>query len=374
VAEEQWYEVIRHGLKVLTVNPWDLQTLSAMATAAGRMGHRECELYYLKSALAANSKDPNINRQCAMLMTDLGQYDQAIVCWHRVEEALPDAEEPRRAIAVLLLQRSHSRGEFGHDDVKLSTQVQDKKEELSPEQILKRKIEKEPDQLAHYQELADFYIAQDHFREAEAVLAKAYRVSNEDPEVRDKWQDTQLRYLRQTIAKTHDLEKKKKYQRAYFEKELEVFKNRVERYPDNLSFKYELGYRYFLTKHYAEAIKELQAAKNDPRRKGVSLLALGQCFQHIKQFRLAMQHYEQALEEIPDRDPDNKKKSLYFAGRLALVLGDLETAESHLSNLAALDFTYNNVSALLDKIAKLRENPDQAEHHDETPDHNQGDS
>ena len=49
---------------------------------------------------------------------------------------------------------------------------------------------------------------------------------------------------------------------------MEVWKKRVQRYPNNLAFKYEPGYRYMLTKRYADAIQELQVAKNDPRRKG----------------------------------------------------------------------------------------------------------
>ena len=141
---------------------------------------------------------------------------------------------------------------------------------------------------------------------------------------------------------------------------MEVCKNRVERYPNNLAFKYELGYRYMLTKRYAEAIRELQVAKNDPRRKGACMLVLGQCFQHIKQYRLAMSHYESAIQEIPDRDADNKKRALYLAGRLAMALKDVDAAEKHLTTLAGLDFTYKDVSALLDKIAKLRENPESA--------------
>ncbi len=88
------------------------------------------------------------------------------------------------------------------------------------------------------------------------------------------------------------------------------------------------------------------------------MMVLGQCFQHIKQFRLAMNHYESAIQEIPDRDADNKKRALHSAARLALALKDIETAEKHLTTLAGLDFTYKDVSALLDKIAKLRENPE----------------
>ena len=218
-------------------------------------------------------------------------------------------------------------------------------------------MQREPDHLPHYFELSQLYINEERYREAEEILAKAYKVSKQDPDVREKWEDAQLRHLRQKISKTRDPEKRKKYQRTYFEKELDVCKKRVERYPGNLTFKYELGYRYLLTKQYSEAIRELQAARNDPRRKGVSMLALGQCFQQIKQYRLAMSHYEAAIQDIPDRDADNKKRALYYAGRLSLALKDLEAAERHLAVLAGLDFTYKDVSALLDKIAKLRENP-----------------
>ena len=112
-----------------------------------------------------------------------------------------------------------------------------------------------------------------------------------------------------------------------------------------------------LTKRYAEAIQELQKAKNDPRRRGICLLALGRCFERIKQYRLAMNHYESAIQEIPDRDAANKKQALYLAGRLAMGLKDIDAAEKHLSTLAGLDFTYRDVSTVLDKIAKLRENP-----------------
>lgn len=90
------------------------------------------------------------------------------------------------------------------------------------------------------------------------------------------------------------------------------------------------------------------------------MLVLGQCFQQIKQYRLAMSHYESAIQEIPDRDADNKKKALHLAGRLAMspVMNDIDTAEKHLTTLAGLDFSYKDISALLDKIAQLRENPD----------------
>ncbi len=138
---------------------------------------------------------------------------------------------------------------------------------------------------------------------------------------------------------------------------MEVHKSRVERYPNNLAFRYDLGYRYQKNGRFKEAIAEYQQAQKDPRKRGLSLLALGQCFQQIKQYKLAMSNYEGAIEEIPDRDADNKKLALYLAGRLATALKDLDTGEKYLTTLAGLDFAYRDVSTLLEKIAKMREGP-----------------
>jgi len=141
------------------------------------------------------------------------------------------------------------------------------------------------------------------------------------------------------------------------EKELERCKFLVERYPNNLRFKYDLGLQYQLARQFGEAIKQFQQARNDPRVKGMCLLSLGQCFQAIKQQRLAMQHYEMAIEEIPDRDAANKKEALYQAAKLAMdEIKDNTAAEKHLSVLAGLDYTYKDVSALL---AKIHEQPEE---------------
>jgi tetratricopeptide (TPR) repeat protein len=360
LAGELWDEAILQGLKILAVNPWDVSTLQGMASAAGKLGDRDCEIYYLQTAVMSAPKDPACNRLFAIALSERGLIDQAIVFWHRVEEFLPDDEEAKRAVAVLTVQKARSGREYDADDEvsRKLRHVAQQQEEATLEQKLLRKIEREPKHLASYLELSQIYINDERFKLAEELLARAYEFSDGDEDIREKWEDAELRHLRQKIALAKDPEVKKKLQADYYEKDIEVYKNRVVRYPNNLSFKYELGYRYMLTKRYNEAIQELQAAKNDPRRKGVCMLVLGQCFQNIKQYPLAMSHYEAAIQEIPDRDADNKKRALYYAGRLAAALKDLEKAGKHLTTLASLDFTYKDVSALLDKIAKLRENPE----------------
>ena len=367
LAQEQWDEVVKQGLKVLVVNPWDLPTLTAMATAAAKSGDADCEVCYLMAALTGTPKDHACNRRMAMVMAERGKLDQAITWWHRVEEILPNDEEAKRSIAALTVQKQRSSGKFDDDGqvarkAKIKAQQQ---EEVTIEQQLRQKIRNEPEKLPPYLELAQFYVNEERYRDADGLLAKAFEISDGDVDVREKWEDCQIRLLRQKIAQTKDPEAKKKLERAFLEKDMEFCRNRVERYPNNLPFKYDLGYRYMRLKRFDEAIRELQVAKNDPRKKGACMLVLGECFQQIKQFDLAMKHYDAAIQEIPDREADSKKKAMYLAGRLALYLYGLDktiphyldVARKHLTTLAAMDFNYKDVAKLLDKLGGLGDNP-----------------
>jgi tetratricopeptide (TPR) repeat protein len=360
LAQEQWDDVIRHGLKVLAVNPWDVTALVAMARASGKSGDHGCELCYLMSALKGSPKDASLNRLYAIAMTERGLIDQAITFWHRVEEALPGNEEASRSIAALTVQKARSTGKFDEDDEysRRSKAKSRQQEEFSFEQKTLRKIQENPKELSLYLELAQFYVNAERFGEAETMFAQAFELSDGDINIREKWEDSQLRNLRQKISKTKDSEAKKKLQAQYFEKDVAFHEGQVARYPGNLALKFELGCRYIKTKRYNDAIRELQAAKNDPRRKGLCMFALGECFRYIEQYQLAMDHYAMAIQEIPDRDAENKKKVFYIAGQLATALGDFDRAIKYLSTLASMDFTYKDVPQLLDKVTKLRENRD----------------
>ena len=333
-----------------------------MATAAAKMGDFDCEAFYLKCAVVSNPDDPEANKRFAIALEERGKLNEAITFWHRVEKARPTDEEAKRAIAVLTVKKQREKGDFDDGEVSRKLRVKnEQQQELSLEQKLRQKIEADPANVTPYKDLIELYLHADRFAEAEDLLAKVYDLSDGDVDIREKWEDVQLRHLRQKINRTKDPAAKKKLQREFYERDLQVCKNRVERYPTNLAFRFDLGYRYRLTHQYNEAIAELQLAKHDPCRRGACMLVLGQCFQQIKQYRLAMSHYESAIQEIPDREADNKKQALYLAGRLALALKNVDVAEKFLSNLAGLDFSYKDVSALLDKVARLRDNPESDE-------------
>jgi len=147
-----------------------------------------------------------------------------------------------------------------------------------------------------------------------------------------------------------------KLKRTQLRHELEVFGARCSRYPENLTWKYELALRLKAAGKFPEAIRYLQEALKDTRRKGVISLELGECFQSIKQYPLAMQNYEAAVGALTDRELELRKRALYRAGVLAAGLKDLDAAQKHLSAVAGLDYGYRDVAQRLDKLRSAKHN------------------
>ena len=111
--QKDWAGVIKHGLDMLKLNPWHIPTLRSMAVACENLKCQGTPLVYLKMALEPNPKDAAINRLCAQAYDEAGMYDQAITCWHRVEQAKPGDEEAGRAIASLTVKKTIEKADWG---------------------------------------------------------------------------------------------------------------------------------------------------------------------------------------------------------------------------------------------------------------------
>lgn len=102
---QDWPAVIRVGVERLKDDPWDVAALRAMAEASAALHHNEVELVYLKQALDAAPKNADVNRHCARSLARMGQFDQAIACWHRVETLQPQDAEAAKMISLLAEER-----------------------------------------------------------------------------------------------------------------------------------------------------------------------------------------------------------------------------------------------------------------------------
>ena len=116
----------------------------------------------------------------------------------------------------------------------------------------------------------------------------------------------------------------------------------VERYPNDLLYRYDLGALYMKMGNPQGAIEQLQKSVGQPQRRVASLNFLGQCFQQLGLHDLAVDQYTKAAEELPTMD-GLKKDILYNLGQSYETMGQHEKAVAEYKKIAAVDFSFRDV-------------------------------
>ena len=119
----------------------------------------------------------------------------------RCELARPDDELPKRSIATLtVLQHQAKDPKYEADKKTAGKPGAGKQEEFTHEDRLKQRIQRNPKDLAGYDELGNLYLNTDRFAEAEEVFKQKLEATNNDPTVREEIEDVQLRALRSKMV------------------------------------------------------------------------------------------------------------------------------------------------------------------------------
>jgi tetratricopeptide (TPR) repeat protein len=187
-AAQQWTETLRSGLDALSSNPWHVPTLQLMAEACAQLHLPQVELVYLKQALDAEPKNREVNRHCARSLARMGQFDQAIACWHRIETICGKDAEASTMISQLaekkLLHLSGRTDESapvpitaaitGEERIPTPSHAgQSLEARLSPRQSLEQAIQQDPADVENYFMLAELLCNMGQLDLAEAILARA---------------------------------------------------------------------------------------------------------------------------------------------------------------------------------------------------------
>jgi tetratricopeptide (TPR) repeat protein len=356
-----WKDVLKQGIEVLKLNPWDAGMLTDMAEACEKLEATDGRIGFYDAAWTADPKDYDINFNYGQALVDAEQYEKATVCFQRAAKVKPDQPEARRMVSWCSAKVAEL--DFGEHDTTQDAKVKGQGgSDLSPKEALLKKLRKEPDNAGAYMELAEIYSGEEKYDEAEKTMAKALEVSGGDMGIRESLEDTKLMIFRNRVnsflsevKQDPSPAKKEEYKRLRIElvkRELEHYRTRAERYPNNTHYQFELGRNLKITRQYKEAIAAFQIAKSDVSRRAETMLELGDCFRQIKQNQLALSHYVQGIEAESDDHSDHMKKLLYSAGSMAIEMGEKAKAKEYLHRLAGLDFAYQDVSELLDKLSQ----------------------
>ncbi len=378
---KNWAEMDQAAEEGLTVNPWDAQFNADLGEAARERGFDEVATFAYETATATDGAPENKDFLIALasMYERRRDYTSAVKTLEKIMRIDPLNGAVRSKIQALGADEVIDRG--GYEDAKDTKGVQtgikqgyeesvkggskSSHEMLAPgesvENDLQRAIKKEPANVANYLKLADYYKRNGDLEKSAQTFKQALDVSG-DQNIREQMEDVELEMVRKNLlfakeaAASNPDDSVAQQNRVDLAKELlaqeiEVFSRRTERYPNDMKLKNELAQRFMQSGKPALAIPLFQQASKDVRLEAQVLVSLGVCFLKQKQNPLAVRQFTKALEKLSSNEhPKPFLECHYWLGRLAEEGGDLAKAEGHYSEILALDYSYKDVAARLEKI------------------------
>ena len=130
--------------------------------------------------------------------------------------------------------------------------------------------------------------------------------------------------------------------------ELEEMQALANKYPTDLSLRFDLGVLQFNAGRITQAIQSFQKAQNNPHNKIQSLNYLGQCFAQRSMNDLAARTLEKALAE--KEVFDQEKMDLHYAlGCVFDTMGRKEESIEQFKLIYEVDIEYRDVAAKVDQ-------------------------
>jgi tetratricopeptide (TPR) repeat protein len=381
-ASREYLRVLEIGEEILARNPWDVGTQMDMADAADAAGLAEIATWTLEQARQKDPADATVNRALARLYEKRGNFAQAIGLWELVRKADPRDVEAQHKAKDLAAHDTIARGNYeavvgtpegaGKNPTPVGRVPADVP---SPEQVkpgtyayreprdapaLRKRIQADPTNPAAYLHLASVYRRADQLDKAREVLEEGLGPTGNHFEISMELASLEIDPFHQNLAITEQKLKanpsdpelsriRLQLLREINSREMELFRQKADRFPTEMGNRLELGIRLLRTGRIDAAILELQAARSDPRYRWKSLLHLGHCFKQRNNWKLAQRNYEEALQDIPAAEQETRKELMFILARGAADAGDLPKAIELGCELANIDFGYRDISKLIDE-------------------------
>jgi len=124
-------------------------------------------------------------------------------------------------------------------------------------------------------------------------------------------------------------------------------KARAERYPTDMTIRFELGVLYFKAGKVGEAMPELQKATRNPNKRLQAMNYLAQCYAKRNMNDLAASTILDALKEKPNFDAE-KMELTYNLGTIYEKMGKKQEAIDQFKLIFAVDMGYKDVAKKVD--------------------------
>src|SRR5262245_1304767 len=309
-------QILIDAAEVLWPGPLNAATLEQLAEAAGECGFDETELRYLTAAREVSSDDPETLRRLARMLTRQGRFEEATEAWSALHERMPTDSEAAQALDDLRMPSARA--------VEFSTANPAPKQLSSEAESLIK-------QARSLQLGGDFAAAEELLTRAQAASGGDLAVLHLREELRLLQSEHRLAIARRRAAcdphpKTETL--LLRLADEHNRLEIDIWNLRAERLPAAADVRVELARRLKRVGNFSGAIQRLAEAQRMSPGNPETLIMMGECWQHLRQFDKALQFYEQAVARSKSLAPSDEIRKLagYRAGLLSAALGQADPA------------------------------------------------
>ena len=365
VKKGKGVEAMAEAEKLLCQNPLDADNIEAAVKAAEAAGKAEHAAISVEAAYECSNKDPSLLERVATYYTMAKRWDKVRDAYQKLSEMKPGDQRVMQLLknaeaqATMNSGWTETVGKKGGFQALIANKEQAAKLDAANKAVVTgddaelliqeklKQIEAEPKNMNARRALARIYIQGKRFYEAIDVLQQAIEVSGTmDPELDRMLSQTKVQYYDQQIEALRANGQEEDAVNLEGEKNQFVFDDlaaRVERYPNDLHLRFELGKQYFTYGYYDDALTHLQLAQKSPKDRLWALYYLAMCFLAQDQVDMGVMQLETARDAIPTMD-DLKKKVVYQLGLCAEASGDLEKAYQYYKDVYSSDVGFEDLS------------------------------
>lgn len=360
-------EALRESEDLLRKDPLNPTFINIATDAAVAAGLPEVGILNLEIAREHIAKDAKTIERLAELYTEVNRMHDARLAYEELVRLKPSdplaLKKLKDATALDTMQSGGWNQAGSYRDV-----MKDSKQAILLEQQSKAvktsrdidnlieetrvKMEREPANINYKRQLAELLAKADRRGEALQVLELAQQATGgADPQIarlisaiRLEQIDSEIENLK-SAGDQAGLDRKRQERADYLFQDAE---ERVQRYPNDLQFKYEYGVLLYERGMLNEAIQHFQRSQQNPQRRIRSLYYLALCFKQKNQFDIAAEQLERAADELQILD-DTKKDIIYELGTLYEAMGKPDKAVALFKDIYAVDIGYRDVSEKIEK-------------------------
>ncbi|MBR2939936.1 MAG: hypothetical protein IKC14_01355 [Kiritimatiellae bacterium] len=377
VKKGQGVEAMDEAEKLLYQNPLDPDNIEAAVKAAEAAGKADHAAISVEAAYECSNKDPALLERVATYYTMAKRWEKARDAYRKLSAMKPGDQRVMQLLknaeaqATMNSGWTETAGKQGGFQKLIANKEQAAKLDAANKAVVGgedaeilireklQQIEAEPKNMNARRALARLYIQGKRFYEAIDVLQQAIEVSGTmDPELDRMLSQTKVQYYDQQIEALKTEGREDEAVNLEGEKNQFVFDDlaaRVERYPNDLHLRFELGKLYFTYGYYDDALTHLQLAQKSPKDRLWALYYLAMCFLSQGQNDMGVMQLETARDAIPTMD-DLKKKVVYQLGLCAEAAGDLAKAYQYYKDVYSADVGFEDLSERMLAVSQALKN------------------